>query len=159
MNAQNPAQPPLIYSPSKPAPGAVRTLYGVITLIAWIAYAYLWLPVITVLAWMLGIRTTYTELYVQRYDVDRDIFGILVVLAVVATVMLVGWAEYNRHKFGGKDRRAAPSNVTGEDIALAMQASPDVALRMARAKSVTLTMDEHGRPMGIHSDTPLSRLL
>ncbi len=118
----SPVQDPYITQPRDPAPGGVRTLQGIVTLIAWVAYAWLWLPVITVVAWMLGVRTSFVELRVRTYEFDQDTFGILFTLAVVATVILIGWAEYNRHKFGGHDRRMPAENVGVNEIAQSLRA-------------------------------------
>jgi biofilm PGA synthesis protein PgaD len=157
--AASPTQDPYITHPREPAPGGVRTVQGVVTLLAWIAYAWLWLPVVTVIAWMLGVRTSFVELYVRNYEFDQDTFGILFTLAVVATVILIGWAEYNRHKFSGHDRRAPAQNVAPEEIAGSLGTSPDVARHLGSAKSITLAMGDDARPMGVHRHTPMSGLL
>ncbi len=159
MNAVSPTQDPYITHPRDPAPGGVRTLQGIVTLLAWIAYAWLWLPVITVLAWMLGIHTSYTELWMRNYDFDQDTFGILFTLAVVATVLLIGWAEYNRHKFGGHDRRAPAQNAEPMQIAEVLGTSPEVSHPLGQAKSITLAMGEDARPIGVHRHVPMSGLL
>lgn len=155
----SPADHPYITRPHEAAPAAVHTVQGVVTLLAWVAYAWLWLPVITVGAWMLGIRTSYIELFVRNYDFDRDTFGILFTLAVVATVMLIGWAEYNRHKFAGRDRRAPARNVEADEIAARLGTPPEVLQHLTRAKSITLAMADDARPTGVHRHTPMSGLL
>lgn len=159
MNAVSPTQDPYITHPRDPAPGGVRTLQGIVTLLAWIAYAWLWLPVITVLAWMLGIHTSYTELWMRNYDFDQDTFGILFTLAVVATVLLIGWAEYNRHKFGGRDRRAPAQNAEPAQIAGTLGTSVEISHPLGRAKSITLAMGDDARPVGVHRHVPMSGLL
>lgn len=157
--AVSPTQDPYITHPREPAPGRVRTLQGLVTLLAWVAYAWLWLPVITVIAWMLGVRTSYVELFVSQYEFDRNTFGILFTLAVVATVVLIGWAEYNRHKFSGRDRRAPARNVDVDEIARALGTSPEVSMQLAQAKSITLAMDERALPVGVHRHTRMPGLL
>lgn len=155
----SPTKDPFIFHPAEPAPGGVQTIQGIVTLLAWLAYAWLWLPVVTVIAWLLGVRTSFIELQLRNYDFDADTFGILFVLAIVATVVLIGWAEYNRHKFGGPDRRTEVNNVDPREIATSLRSDPDVALSLAQAKSITLAMGEDARPMGVHRHTPMSGLL
>lgn len=159
MNAASPTQDPYITHPRDPAPGGVRTIQGVVTLLAWVAYAWLWLPVVTVIAWMLGVRTSFVELQLRNYDFDQDTFGIMFTLAVVATVILIGWAEYNRHKFGGRDRRTPAQNVELEHMSEALRAPPQVSQHLSRAKSITLAMGDDARPMGVHRHVPMSGLL
>lgn len=156
MSTEPATEHPYIYTPSNRAPGATRTLHGVLTLAAWVLYAYLWLPLLTVIAWVLGVRTSFVEIYMRNNRVDNQIFIVIGVLALVATLLLVGWAEWNRHKFGGQDRRAAPRHVDVNDVAESLFAPQDVSHRVARAKSVTLSMGEDARLMGIHRDTPLA---
>lgn len=159
MNAVSPTQDPYITHPRDPAPGGVRTVQGIVTLLAWVVYAWLWLPVITVLAWMLGLHTSYTELWMRDYDFDRDTFGILFTLAIVATVLLIGWAEYNRHKFSGRDRRAPAENIGPIEVAETLRTEPGIAMQLASAKSITLAMGEDARPLGVHRHTAMSGLL
>jgi biofilm PGA synthesis protein PgaD len=155
MSAPNPTDHPYIYTPENRPPGASRTVHGVLTLIAWVLYAYLWLPLLTVIAWVLGIRTSYIEVYMRNNHVDNQIFIVIGVLALTATLLLVGWAEWNRHKFGGTDRRATPSHVDVNDVAESLFAPMDISHRLSRAKSVTLSMGEDARRVGIHRETPM----
>ncbi|GAB6196403.1 poly-beta-1,6-N-acetyl-D-glucosamine biosynthesis protein PgaD [Lysobacter xanthus] len=158
MSPTNPVQNPFIYSPKNGAGGASRTVHGVLTLAAWMLYAYLWLPAITLLAWIMGVRNSYIELYVRNNRFDNHIFLVILVLAVVATLLLVGWAEYNRHKFGGPDRRATADDVADADVADSLFAPRELVQRLAHAKSITLTMGEDARLLGIHRDVPMQRL-
>lgn len=160
MNSStSPAQDPYITHPREPAPGRVQTVQGIVTLLAWLVYAWLWLPVVTVVAWMLGVRTSFVELYLPEYEFDTEVFGILFTLGVVTTVLLIGWAEYNRHKFGRHDRRAPASNAELDDIAASLRASPEISQHLSRAKSITLAMGDDARPLGVHRHTPMSGLL
>lgn len=159
MSSVSPAKDPFILELRQPANGRVHTLQGVVTLIAWIAYAWLWLPVVTVIAWLLGVRTSFVELQLRNYEFDQDTFGILLMLAIGTTVLMIGWAEYNRHKFGGPDRRTQAENVRQEAIAQVLGGSADVAGPLSRAKSITLAMGEDARPTGVHHHTPMAGLL
>lgn len=155
MNTPNPVQNPYIYTPKSRVPMATRTLHGVLTLLAWALYAYLWLPLLTVVAWVLGIRTAYIELYVRDNRLDQTIFIVIAVLAIVATALLVGWAEYNRRRFGSAHRRAAPRDVEADDVAKSLFAPEGLLPRLSGAKSMRLTMDEDARLVGVHQSTPL----
>lgn len=155
MSAPNPTEHPFIYTPKDHPNGAARTMHGVLTLAAWAVYAYLWLPLITVLAWLAGIRTSYIELYVRNNRFDQSVFLVILVLAVVATVLLVGWAEYNRHKFSGHHRRGAATEVQDHEVAASLFAPVELSERLGRAKSVRLAMDGDARLLGIHSDVPM----
>ena len=100
MNTPATDPSPFIYAPKTRASTATRTLHGVLTLAAWALYAYLWLPVLTVLAWVMGVRTSYVELYVRNNRFDNSVFDILVALqtglpAGVDANVLVAAADRN----------------------------------------------------------------
>ncbi|AXK72244.1 poly-beta-1,6-N-acetyl-D-glucosamine biosynthesis protein PgaD [Lysobacter sp. TY2-98] len=149
-------QDPFIYTPKEPAPQAMRTMHSLLTLAAWVLYAYLWLPLVTVVAWLLGIRTSYIELYVRNNQVDRTMFLVILLLAIAATALLVGWAEYNRRRFSGPDRRSNPGNVQLPEVAESLGAPLELSDRVAGAKSMTLAMGEDARLSGIHRSTPFA---
>lgn len=155
MTTLSATQDPFITHPRNPAPGRVRTVQGIVTLLAWVLYAWLWLPVVTVIAWMLGIRTSFIELQVRSYEADVSTFGVLFTLAVVATVLLIGWAEYNRHRFGGHDRRAPADNVSQDAMAQSLDTSAEISGQLLRAKSITLAMGDTARPIGVHMNQPM----
>ncbi|GAB1595558.1 poly-beta-1,6-N-acetyl-D-glucosamine biosynthesis protein PgaD [Lysobacter claricitrinus] len=155
MNTVQPNDP-FIYTPKEPAPQAMRGVHSVLTLAAWVLYAYLWLPLITVVAWVLGVRTSYVEIYLRNNQVDETIFLVILVLAVIATALLVGWAEYNRRRFSGPDRRSNPGNVELPAVAESLGAPMDLSTRVSHAKSMTLAMGEDARLSGIHRETPFA---
>ena len=41
-----------------------RVIYSVMTFAAWIVWAWLWLPLVTLLGWYLGIRTFLREIVI-----------------------------------------------------------------------------------------------
>ncbi|WP_187770831.1 poly-beta-1,6-N-acetyl-D-glucosamine biosynthesis protein PgaD [Cognatilysobacter lacus] len=155
MNAQNPVEHPFIYRPETRVPTATRTLHGAITLVAWMIYAYLWLPVLTAIAWYLGVRTAFVEIYVRNNRIDNGVFLAIGVMALIAIALLVGWAEYNRRKFGRHDRRGAPRQVDAYDVGDSMFAPLEVSQRLSRAKLIRLEMSHDARPLGVHHDAPM----
>ncbi|WP_133498509.1 poly-beta-1,6-N-acetyl-D-glucosamine biosynthesis protein PgaD [Cognatilysobacter terrigena] len=156
MSTTQPTQDPFIYAPKEPAPQAMRTMHSVLTLAAWVLYAYLWLPLITVIAWLLGVRTSYVELYVRNNRIDEMMLLTIAIIGVIATVVLVAWAEWNRHRFSGPDRRSNPGNVQLPEVAESLGAPMELSDRLAGAKSMTLAMGEDARLSGIHRSTPFA---
>lgn len=152
----SPALDPLITNPNQKAPARARTVQGVLTFIAWLVYAWLWLPLITAVAWWAGIRTSYIELVVRDYQHDVGTLGIVLTLAAGAVVLLIGWAEFNRYKFAGRDRRVATASVEPAEVARALRASPEVLAALVSSKTATLRMDEHGAPLGVDTRLQLS---
>lgn len=134
---------------------ATRTLHGALTLAAWVLYAFLWLPLITLVAWLLGVRTTFIELHVRNHPFDPTLAITLPLLALACATLLIGWAEWNRWRFADRERRAAHDDVALPEVAAALHADPALGHRLAGAKSAMLVMDAEGRPLDVRVDGQL----
>lgn len=132
------AQPPLY-----------RVAWTFVTLVAWLSYVHLWLPLATALMWWLGLRDAYEELYRQGSRIDTFVVLALPVTAVLVACVLIGWAEYNRLRFTGNERRARLPDVPMDDIAIALGAAPGVPAALARTRIAILDMDDAARPVAV----------
>ena len=47
-------------------PRAHRVFWGGVTGVFWLLYLYLWLPLITLAMWLLGVNNTLVELYIPE---------------------------------------------------------------------------------------------
>ena len=137
----------IIHMPQRQPP-AQRTFYRVATLLVWIVYAWLWLPLATLVLWVLGVRLAAIELYLAKQRIDADLLVWLPVLLLGCATVLIGWAEYNRRRFAGRDRRLGRHDVSAAEVAQAMGADGTLAAELAGARSVVLVMDGDGRPLG-----------
>lgn len=124
-----------------------RTLWGTVTAAFWLFYLYLLLPLATLLLWALGVRNAYTELYVRESGIDAFLLGTLPLLALLCAVVVILWAEYNRKRFQGNDRRQPQADATREEIAEAMGASGTLAAGLLDAKRTLIHMDAQARPV------------
>lgn len=134
---------------------AKRTFYGVMTLVAWAIYAYLWLPLLTLLLWLVGVRLSYIELYLREQRLDAALLVTLPLLLLACATLLIGWAEYNRLRFRGRERRLAQVDVRDDEVALALSAPPALGTALLDAQRAVLTMDPEGRPLAVRVDRPL----
>lgn len=156
MNAQtfDDADRQVIYLPHRQH-RAKRTFYGVMTLVAWAVYAYLWLPLLTLVMWLVGVRLSYIELYLSQQRLDAALLVTLPLLLLGCATLLIGWAEYNRLRFRGHERRLAQVDVRDDEVALALSAPPALGTALLDAQRAVLTMDPHGRPLAVRVDRPL----
>lgn len=105
-----------------------------ITLVFWIFWIYLWLPLISLLAWVVGIRLFQLNLLENEgYLVlvqNSSAYG--TVIALIALVLIV-WARYNLYRFRSREtRRDSPPvplatlaenfNIAAHDLAAWQQA-------------------------------------
>jgi len=134
-----------------------RTVWGVITGAFWLAYLYLWMPVLTLVLWLLGLRTVASELYLRTHEVDPFLMLALPATAAAVVALLLVWAEYNRWRFAGSDaeRRTRPADVPLEDVAQSLGASAEVAQALNAGRVSVLHMDpSHAVPLAVTAVTP-----
>jgi biofilm PGA synthesis protein PgaD len=95
-----------------------RTLYGTITLTCWVFWVYLWAPLLSFLAWVLGLSTAYEHMVVLRgYQGVLRLFGLyLLVIGIMGGSLLI-WAFYNFFRFRGVERRQHRPMVTINQLA------------------------------------------
>lgn len=134
---------------SRQQPRLQRTAWGFVTIAFWGFYFYLWAPLLTALSWLLGGRLAFLQLYEYKQKVDPFLVIALPVMLVCCSVLLIAWAEYNRMRFAGKERRTPRVDVSLEEIAHHLGATPTLAAQLSAGKSVTLHMDDMARPVGL----------
>ena len=77
-----------------------------VTAAMWALYVYLWLPLLTLLAWTLGIRVAYQQMV--EFGGYRVVLSLWLTFAVVILLLggaLLVWARINLHRFRGGERR------------------------------------------------------
>ena len=134
---------------SRQQPRLQRTAWGFVTLAFWGFYFYLWAPLVTLVSWLLGGHLAYVQLYQRKQHVDPFVMIALPVILVCCSLLLIAWAEYNRYRFAGKERRGPHEDASRAEIAHSLGASDQLAEQMFGAKAITLHMDEHARPLGM----------
>lgn len=138
--------PPVIVRPERLA-RQQRALQRAATLLAWSAYAWLWVPLVTLVAWVLGLQAGWDRLYLQRNAVDPFILAALPIIALLCGLLLIGWAEYNRARFADADHRLRRSDVADAAVRERLQAPAQVMHTLRRHRVVTVRMDEQARPV------------
>lgn len=123
-----------------------RTLYGALTFGFWVFWFYLWLPLLALLAWSLGVQQAYKYMVVLGgYQAVLTLLGIYGLIVVLLGGTLVLWAVYNILRFGGVENRTAARPVTPADIGLAFGQDPDAVMRWQAEQRLLVTHDEEGR--------------
>lgn len=136
-------------------PRLKRAAWGFVTVAFWGVYLYLWLPLVTLILWLLGIRTAFFELYTRDHQIEPFVLLSIPLIAALCAVVLISWAEYNRWRFAAKDRRGVQRDVSREEVADRLGANSQLAQQMGNAKVVLLHMSEEAEPMAV-SAVPLA---
>ncbi|VXB68668.1 conserved hypothetical protein [Luteimonas sp. 9C] len=124
-----------------------RFASGALTAAAWTVYAWLWVPLITAVAWFVGVRTAYLRLYLNDNEIDAFVLLSLPVIAAICGVLLIGWAEYNRVRFAKADRRKRRVAIDEDAVRVALGASATLAAKLRDGRIVQLSMDDDARPV------------
>ncbi|WP_242107287.1 poly-beta-1,6-N-acetyl-D-glucosamine biosynthesis protein PgaD [Luteimonas aquatica] len=155
MSAQKGKFDPRIISKPGAQPTLHRSFFGVVTAAFWALYLYLWLPLLTLILWLLGVRTTIFELYLREHQVDPFLVLALPAMAAIAAAVLILWAEYNRWRFKGKERRSAQANIGLDRVAAALHATPEIATALNAGRISVLHMDqERAYPLSVTAIAP-----
>ncbi|HVY63504.1 MAG TPA: poly-beta-1,6-N-acetyl-D-glucosamine biosynthesis protein PgaD [Gammaproteobacteria bacterium] len=113
----------------------------------WGAYLYLWVPLISLFAWLLGFEFAYDVMV--RAGGARDLVHVLKMFGVAIALIFVvvtAWSYSNRARYRGRNRRHAGPVVPDESMArhFGMEAAALEQLRSARRVAVDFAAD--GRP-------------
>lgn len=135
-----------------------RAFWGGVTALAWFVWAYLWLPLVTLVAWFLGARAFVREALIP----DRMTFltsGLLYLVVVLClALLLVGWSRYNLHRFGGEDRRKAAAPVPREAVMEAFGIDAPSLDRLRGERRIRLHHGDAGELVGVEGSEDMERL-
>jgi biofilm PGA synthesis protein PgaD len=86
-----------------------RTIGG----FAWAIWLFLWLPVLSTILWILGLRTAY--IHIVRAPDERSLLLIFAIM-LICNVIVSGWSSYNYLRFVGSTKRRGTDVVPHEEI-------------------------------------------
>jgi biofilm PGA synthesis protein PgaD len=128
-----------------------RYAYSALTFVFWAIWLYLWLPLISLLAWFIGIRLFHDEMIVHRgYQAFFNLVGWYALVVLIIGSTLLGWAGYNLFRFRGKERRKSAGSSDKNDIAQQFAVQIDQLQKWHRAKRLTIHHTEEGHIERVH---------
>lgn len=116
----------VIYRPQRQPP-LQRTLFALITMVAWTLWISLWLPVLTLIAWLLGMEDAYKQLGLMHPLHAANDLSMVLTVALVCALSMGSWSQYNRIRFAGKQRRRGNRTLDIAEMAPALAASVETA--------------------------------
>ena len=112
---------------------------GVLTIVFWGLWFYLWLPLVSALAWLFGFHILYSYI-VELGGLDGflrqlDVFcsGIF-----VSSAMLALWSFYNLKRYGSYNRRSRALRTNDEALMRRFSLTKAQLNHMRKAKRVTI---------------------
>jgi biofilm PGA synthesis protein PgaD len=118
---------------------------GLFTVIFWALFIYLWVPLITLAAWAMGIYHAYSEVkYVQELLNLRHLVFIysMVVIALCGSLLLWALMEYLR--FRDSTRRRIPITVESTELAAYAKLDEEHIVSWQGLRRMVAHHDEHG---------------
>lgn len=124
---------------------AERYGWGSITLAFWVLYVYLWLPLLTLAAWWIGVKLfNYHMIELQGYSGLIDKLDLYSVIILAISAILIGWAELNRMRFKNQLRRTDNVDVTVYEVAEKYDLDADKLTELRQKKSMTVYFSDNG---------------
>ena len=131
------------WSRREPARAGVLSL---LTLAFWALWIYLVAPLLTALAWFLGVRLFGDESGGGGYeDLRLALAGYATILLAIIGLLLA-WIFWNVFRYGGEqDRRTVKApDVTDSEVAAAFRVDPSVIDRLRQVRLARVDLNGHG---------------
>lgn len=125
-----------------------RTVGNAVTAIMWAAYAYLWLPLVSLAAWGLGVEFAY-DVMVRAGGVaglKTALFWYCVLLTDVTLTVCV-WSVVNKWRFAGHNRRTAHECIGDAALATYFGVTSEQLARLRSTRRLEIDIDATGRPV------------
>ena len=133
-----------------------RILLGSITLIFWMVWFYLWIPLISILAWVFGIKVF--EYHMIELEGYKDLIALLGWYAAGVILLggsLIAWATYNIQRFKQSTRRSSRLGVSVENQARHFQVDVKDVRVWRESQLIVVSHDENLQisEVNLHSDS------
>jgi biofilm PGA synthesis protein PgaD len=124
--------------------GVQKAMFGVVTVVAWLFWVFLWLPLLTLGAWAFGVRSAWLQLYVLEPSHKEGDLNVVLIAAIICALVFSAWAGYNRARFSGRQKRLGNSPVGVEATARGIGASTEDAMSIQSHRRAVVSVDEAG---------------
>jgi len=138
------APQPLIEAPQL-LTGRERTRDALLTALMWGLYFYLWLPIISLIAWLTGIDFAY-DIMVRAGGAAglRQIIAWYELVLVLIIVLVSGWSISQRVRFRGRERRRFGARVSDEELMSVYRVDVASLQCLREGRHIVVSLDEEG---------------
>ena len=123
---------------------AQKAVFATVTVFAWLFWAFLWLPLLTLGAWAFGLRNAWLQLHVLNPIGDGGDINVIPLVAVLCAAVFSSWSGYNHARFAGKQKRRGNKPVDVAETAAAIGASTGDALKMQGKRRSVVSVSQEG---------------
>lgn len=127
-----------------------RYAYAALTLAFWILWFYLWTPLITLVAWLLGADRFYDTM-IGRGGIDMlmSMLGLFGLVILSMGTVFGGWALYNRWRVRGRDKRRGSPAVSDAELGEYFTLTPEQLALLRDSRRAVVAHDADGRINGL----------
>ena len=120
-----------------------RTRDTVLTLLMWAVYVYLWVPLITLAAWLVGFERFYEVMITYGgFDVVLDLMNWYALIIITIAVCIISWAGINYSRFHDRERRNAVPMTKAREISEFFGIAETEVERMHHSRRLLIELDE-----------------
>ncbi|MBE9502843.1 MAG: poly-beta-1,6-N-acetyl-D-glucosamine biosynthesis protein PgaD [Proteobacteria bacterium] len=118
----------------------------IVTLAFWALWFYLWIPLISLVAWLFGIEIFYEEfILTEGYHLLISLFFRYGMVTLIISICLLGWAFYNQLRFRNKDRRKEAPLPSSQALADFFGVNVAHLEKSRKAKRLIVRFDDTGQ--------------
>jgi biofilm PGA synthesis protein PgaD len=124
----------------------IRTRDRMLTTAMWLLYAYLWLPLVSLGAWYLGVQFAYD--LVIRAGGPESLVSLLISFLLIlfgTAVVVILWSRLQRARFAGHERRVSSPKLESADEQAYWSLEDADFQRLRSGKRLVIDLDENGR--------------
>lgn len=124
-----------------------RLTFGALTALIWAGWIYLWLPLLTTLLWILGVRFSFMQLFMRGSGFDGKNIGIVALACFCAVVC---WSSLNYLRFRRKTRRKGAPVISRQEVGYSFGIESSDALSMLLSlRQIEFQFDPEGRIIAV----------
>ncbi len=129
--------------------------FGFLTLVFWMIWLYLWMPLITALAWYLGFRQFELQfLQLGGFDGLREVLGTYFTVFELIVVAFLGWSLYNQRRHARNKQVFPPVRTRYGRMCRTFGLHKSGLLRLRHSKRAVVDYDI-GRSVLVLETTPM----
>ena len=142
----------MIIENSKLQPKMLRSAWLAMTMLLWLVYAYLWLPLISLFAWWLGYKTfKYHMITLNGISGFENLLFVYLIIIMILGSFLLGWARLEKSRFKNKSRRSVAKAVNNHALASYFKVAEPTLATMQTKKVVMVNFNKQGEMAELYS--------
>ena len=130
-----------------------------VTGMMWVVYTYLWAPLISLIAWILGFEFAY-DVMIRSGGIQglKNVLGWYALMLGCIIIVVTGWSLVNRLRFSGRERRTGAAIVDDKELADTFGVELSSLRKLQNAQVVELSLDVDGSILNVKPRKPQPRV-